>query len=71
MKALWFLPFAFAGGAEGFALFAPYLIGVLVVLYLARAVRAASAARRELAKQHVATEVATPGGALSAVQPAL
>jgi hypothetical protein len=36
MKALLFLPFTFAAGAEGFALFAPYLIGVLSVLYFAR-----------------------------------
>ena len=36
MKALWFLPFTFAAGAEGFALFAPYLISVLTVLYFAR-----------------------------------
>ena len=36
MKALWFLPFTFAAGAEGFALFAPYLISVLTVLYFAK-----------------------------------
>ena len=71
MKALWFLPFAFAGGAEGFALFAPYLIGVLIVLYVARALRAASAARRQFAKQDVATETATPVEDISLVQPAL
>ena len=70
MKALWFLPFAFAGGAEGFALFAPYLIGVLCVLYLARSLRE-NAARREVAKQDVATEVAMPGDANPLVQPAL
>ena len=68
MKALWFLPFAFAGGAEGFALFAPYLIGVLCVLYFARTLRA-NAARREVAKrEELATEVASPG---PGVQPAL
>ena len=36
MKALLFLPFTFAAGAEGFALFAPYLITVLSLLYFAR-----------------------------------
>lgn len=36
MKALWFLPFTFAAGAEGFALFAPYLILLLSVLHIAR-----------------------------------
>ena len=51
MKALWFLPFAFAGGAEGFALFAPYLIGVLTLLYVVRALRASADARREAAAQ--------------------
>jgi hypothetical protein len=70
MRALWFLPFAFAGGAEGFALFAPYLIGVLCVLYVARVLRAASA-RREVAKADIATEVAMPGDATPLVQPAL
>jgi hypothetical protein len=70
MKALWFLPFAFAGGAEGFALFAPYLIGVLCVLYLARSLRA-NAARREVSKQDIATEVAASGPSLPLVQPAL
>ena len=39
MKALWFTPFTFTAGAEGFALFAPYLIAVLAVLHLARAWR--------------------------------
>jgi hypothetical protein len=70
MKALWFLPFAFAGGAEGFALFAPYLIGVLSVLYVAKALRA-SAARREFSKEKLATEVAGRGDGISLVQPAL
>jgi hypothetical protein len=70
MKALWFLPFAFAGGAEGFALFAPYLIGVLSVLYVAKALRA-SAAQREFSKEKLATEVASPGDGISLVQPAL
>jgi len=41
MKALLFMPFAFAAGAEGFALFAPYLVGVMAVLYLARTLREA------------------------------
>jgi hypothetical protein len=41
MKALWFLPFTFAAGAEGFALFVPYLILVLAVLHVARAYRRA------------------------------
>ena len=70
MKALWFLPFAFAGGAEGFALFAPYLIGVLCVLYVARALRA-GATQRQLARQNAVTEVATPGEGMPLVQPAL
>ena len=39
MKALWFLPFTFAAGAEGFALFAPYLIALLSVLHFARVSR--------------------------------
>ena len=39
MKALWLMPFAFAAGAEGFALFAPYLVVVLSVLYIARSAR--------------------------------
>jgi len=39
MKALWFMPFTFAAGAEGFALFVPYLLAVLTVLHLARAHR--------------------------------
>lgn len=43
MKALWFLPFTFVAGAEGFALFAPYLIGVLAVLHFARVSKASAA----------------------------
>lgn len=39
MKALWFTPFTFAAGAEGFALFAPYLVATLAVLHLARTAR--------------------------------
>jgi hypothetical protein len=39
MKALLLMPFAFAAGAEGFALFAPYLVAVLAVLHFARARR--------------------------------
>ena len=39
MKAMWFLPFTFAAGAEGFALFAAYLLGLLTVLYFVRASR--------------------------------
>ena len=69
MKALWFVPFAFAGGAEGFALFAPYLIGVLTLLYVVRTLRA-NAARRERARQCTVSDVATPGD-ISLVQPAL
>jgi hypothetical protein len=34
MKALWFLPLAFIAGEHGFALFAPYLALVAVVLTL-------------------------------------
>ena len=45
MKALLFMPFAFAAGAEGFALFAPYLVGVMAVLYLARLRRPAPSAK--------------------------
>ena len=65
MKALWFLPFAFAGGAEGFALFAPYLIGVLTVLYVVKSLRAAAASRRELPQLQPSLDV------LPAAQPAL
>ena len=36
MKALLLMPFAFAAGPEGFALFGPYLVAVLAVLHLAR-----------------------------------
>ena len=39
MKALWFMPFTFAAGAEGFALFAGYLLAVLAVVYLGRSAR--------------------------------
>lgn len=39
MKALWFLPFTFASGAEGFALFAPYLILILSLLHLVQYIR--------------------------------
>ena len=41
MKAMWLLPFTFTAGAEGFALFAPYLILVLAVLHVSRCVRTA------------------------------
>ena len=44
MKALWFMPFAFTAGAEGFALFAPYLLVTLAVLHVSRAARQARAA---------------------------
>jgi hypothetical protein len=44
MKALWFLPFTFAAGAEGFALFAPYLLILLVLLHFVRAQRAVAVA---------------------------
>jgi hypothetical protein len=37
MRVLFFLPFTFACGAEGFALFAPYLLLVLTVMHVARA----------------------------------
>jgi hypothetical protein len=68
MKALWFMPLAFAGGAEGFALFAPYLIGVLTVLYVARTLRAARLARvAEIPPQRSLMPVAIA----AAVQPAL
>jgi hypothetical protein len=71
MRALWFLPFAFAGGAEGFALFAPYLIGVLTVLYVVRALRASAARREFSSKRDMANELAMPPGAIAVVQPAL
>ena len=67
MKALWFVPFAFAGGAEGFALFAPYLIGVLTLLYVIRTLRASTAARR--APGHGTPSVAVLPAAVA--QPAL
>ena len=41
MKAMWFLPFTFAAGAEGFALFVPYLLCLLATLYVVRAYRQA------------------------------
>jgi hypothetical protein len=41
MKAIWLLPFTFTAGAEGFALFAPYLIFVLTALYVSRRIQAA------------------------------
>jgi hypothetical protein len=41
MKALWFLPFTYAAGAEGFALFVPYLLCLLATLYVLRALRQA------------------------------
>ena len=68
MKALWFVPFAFAGGAEGFALFAPYLIGVLTLLYVVRSLRA-STARRGAAR--LPAESASPLNLPPATQPAL
>lgn len=37
MRVLLFLPFTFACGAEGFALFAPYLLLVLTVMHVGRA----------------------------------
>ncbi len=58
MKSLLFMSFAFAAGAEGFALFAPYLICMMAVLYFARtrgqpvptaAIGAAAAPSRRLA----------------------
>ena len=39
MKAMWFLPFTYAAGAEGFALFVPYLLCLLATLYILRAYR--------------------------------
>ena len=41
MKVLWLMPFTFTAGAEGFALFAPYLILVLTVLHVSRTFRTA------------------------------
>ena len=60
MKALWFLPFTFAAGAEGFALFAPYLILVLSTLYFARMARRA---RRTIS----ALRLPTPSHVLDAI----
>ena len=48
MKALWFLPFTFAAGAEGFALFAPYLVAVLATVHLLQTLRRARQALREM-----------------------
>jgi hypothetical protein len=70
MKALWFLPFAFAGGAEGFALFAPYLIGVLCVLYVVRTLRA-RAAQPKHSKSGATSGAAASADGISLVQPAL
>ena len=66
MKALWFLPLTYAGGAEGFALFAPYLIGVLSVLYVARVVR-----QMRRAMPAFDPTIASPIAVLPNVQPAL
>jgi hypothetical protein len=63
MKALWFLPFTFAAGAEGFALFAPYLIGLLTVLHFVRSHRTAV--------QAVAVARSTPIEVPSDLRPAL
>lgn len=64
MKAIWLLPFTFTAGAEGFALFAPYLILVLAVLHVSRTLRTA---RRSMPTFHLsaAREIH------SSVQPAL
>ena len=68
MKALWFLPFTFAAGAEGFALFAPYLIGVLTVLHFVRMYRRA---RLEMAPV-VASAFRLPASSIpSTAQPAI
>ena len=66
MKAMWLLPFTFAAGAEGFALFAPYLIAVLSVLYASRVVRSA---RRSMPAFRLAPSDAVES--LPAAQPAL
>lgn len=60
MKALWFLPFTYAAGAEGFALFAPYLIVLLSVLHLLRVYREARAAMPSLAPVDVLPVQAQP-----------
>ena len=39
MKAFLFMPFAFAAGAEGFALFVPYLLALLTAIYISRSHR--------------------------------
>jgi hypothetical protein len=66
MKAMWLLPFTFAAGAEGFALFAPYLIAVLTVLYVSRVVRHA---RRSMPAFRLASSNAVES--LPAAHPAL
>jgi hypothetical protein len=68
MKALWFMPFTFAAGAEGFALFAPYLISVLTVLYFAKSYQRAP---RPAPVRRVVQPVHQPTIALGDLQPAL
>ena len=41
MKAIWFLPFTYAAGAEGFALFVPYLLCFTFCVYLLKLSREA------------------------------
>jgi hypothetical protein len=43
-RALRFLPLVFLVGIDGFAMFAPYVLAVLVVAYSLRKLRPASAA---------------------------
>ena len=66
MKVLWLLPFTFTAGAEGFALFAPYLILVLTVLHVSRTLRTA---RRSMPAFRFST--ATEMQSLPSAQPAL
>ena len=67
MKAIWFMPFAFAAGAEGFALFAPYLVLVLGALHLARTRRQT---RHAAVKRRTASRPPAPD-LLPDVQPAM
>ena len=55
MKALLLMPFAFAAGPEGFALFGPYLVAVLAVLYLVRARRQSGRQSRRQSRRGRAT----------------
>jgi hypothetical protein len=42
LRAIRFLPLVFVVGIDGFAMFAPYLIAVLIIAYVLRKSRASS-----------------------------